>query len=345
MISLGITAVGGGVGQALLQTLNYSQLQWRTFGMDTRPLAPGLYWSDKSSLIPPVSNEETYIQKLLGIVEDQGLDMLAPGLDVELETLARHRSGFEERNCTVVVGDLEAVRLAHDKLALYKFCKARALPFVQSYTVEDALEVFVTDDLPVIVKPRKGKASKGVRLIQNLSELSALGKGEGLIVQEYLPSPKQRKKSHAQIRAVDQTGEWSIQFFVAPDGDILGHFISVNTLKEGIPWEIVTEANSDVLERARLIVEALIAKGLWGPINIQGRETDDGVVFFEANARFTGITGVRASMGYRELDAAAHLLLHGDKGRAKQSLSFNTDLVGTRHVEHTTISKRRVLKS
>ena len=345
MIALGITAVGGGVGQALLQTLNYSQLQWRTFGMDTRPLAPGLYWSDERSLIPSVSEEEAYVQKLLSIAEEYRLDMLTPGLDIELEVLARHQSKFVERDCVVVVAETDAVRLAHDKLALYNFCRERNLPFVQSCTIEEARDVFGTNDLPVIVKPRKGKASKGVRLVYSHNELSRLENGDELIVQEYLPSPKQRKKSHAQIRAVDQTGEWSIQFFVAPDGDILGHFISVNTLKEGIPWEIVTEANADVLERARLIVEALIAKGLWGPINIQGRETDDGVVFFEANARFTGITGVRASMGYRELDAAAHLLLHGDKGRAKQSLSFNTDLVGTRHVEHTTISKRRVLKS
>lgn len=344
MISLGLTAVGGGVGQALLQTINYSKLQWRTFGMDTRPLAPGLYWSDKSALIPPVSNEQSYIQRLLDTVEAQQLDMLAPGLDVELETLARHRDKFEKRNCTLVVAEVEAVRLAHDKLVLHDFCKESGLPFVQSYTVGDALNNIGADDFPVLVKPRRGKASKGVRLIHSFDELSELGVGEGLIVQEYLPSPNQRRATSSNVRALDQTGEWSIQFFVTPDGEIVGHFISVNTLKEGIPWEIVTEANGEVLEGAREIVEALIPMGLWGPINIQGRKTDHGVKFFEANARFTGITGVRASMGYRELDAAAYLLLHGDEKRAKESLQFDTGLVSTRHVDHTTIRKTRVLQ-
>ena len=343
MVYLGITAVGGGVGQALLQTINYSNLQWRTFGMDTRPLAPGLYWADNSALIPAVSNEQAYIQKLLDTVEEQQLDMLVPGLDVELETLARHRGKFEERNCTLVVAEVEAVHLAHDKLSLYKFCEEKGLPFVHSYTVGDALNMFGANDFPVLVKPRRGKASKGVRLIHSFDELSELGVGEGLIVQEYLPSPNQRRATSSDFRTIDQTGEWSIQFFVAPDGEILGHFISVNTLKEGIPWEIVTESNSEVLEKARSIVQALIAKGLWGPINIQGRETDGGVKFFEANARYTGITGVRASMGYRELDAAAYLLLHDDAKRAKESLQFDTGLVSTRHVEHTTIRKSRVL--
>lgn len=342
-MSVGVTAVGGGVGQAVLQSMNHSRLQWRTVGMDTRPLAPGLYWCDERYLISPVAQEEAYIQDLLGIVEREHLELLIPGLDVELEPLARHRGEFEERGCNVIVAAEEAVRLAHDKFALCEFCRQRHLPFVPTYTVEEAQRSVDTEDLPVIAKPRKGKASTGVRLVHSHEELQELPRDRGLIVQHYLPPPSQESPAGSPPESLNQSDEWSVQFFVDGNGDILGHFVSVNELKEGFPWEIVPQPNRTAVEEARAIVGALIEKGFYGPINIQGRETEEGFQFFEANTRFTGITGVRASMGYRELDAAVHALLLEDPDEARACLDFDTDFVATRHVEHTTLPKERVI--
>jgi nucleoside-diphosphate-sugar epimerase len=46
----------------------------------------------------------------------------------------------------------------------------------------------------------------------------------------------------------------------------------------------------------------LIELGLVGPINIQGRLTDTGFKIFEMNPRFTCITGLRALMGFNEVE-------------------------------------------
>jgi hypothetical protein len=47
-------------------------------------------------------------------------------------------------------------------------------------------------------------------------------------------------------------------------------------------------------------------------------------------------------MGYLELDAAVHALLLENNDEARACLSFYTDFVATRHVEHTTLPKERV---
>lgn len=194
----------------------------------------------------------------------------------------------------------------------------------------------------MIAKPRRGKASTGVRLLHTEEEVGRLPRNGGLVVQEYLSPPSREEPVDPNNSSIDQIDEWSVQFFVGPSGKILGHFVSINELKEGIPLKIVPRSNPEVLEGARAIVEDLAQNGLRGPINMQGRETEHGVRFFEANARFTGITAVRASMGYRELDAAVHAFLHECPDEARECLPFGTNLVGTRHVEHTTVPKSRV---
>jgi len=339
MIAAGVTGVGGGVGQAVLRSMEQGRFQWRTVGMDTRALAPGLYWCDHGYRVPPVTQEEAYVQKLCSIVEDEHLDVLIPGLDVELEPLARHRAAFEERGCTVVVASEDAVRLSYDKYALHAFCRERDLPFVPTYLVDEAVERLDAASFPVIAKPRRGKASTGVRLISDRGALEALPRGDDLIIQDYLPPPSQEAPSSGSL---DQIDEWSVQFFVDSGGDILGHFVSVNELKHGIPWEIVPRPNPEVVAEARTIVEALSKKGLRGPVNVQGRETEDGVSFFEVNARFTGLTGLRASMGYLELDAAVHAFLNGRTEEAATRLTFEPDCVGTGHVDYTTLPKTDV---
>jgi hypothetical protein len=76
-----------------------------------------------------------------------------------------------------------------------------------------------------------------------------------------------------------------------------------NTLEAGVPILVETVDPLDVavsLNRASTSLAALGAVGVW---NLQGRRTPDGGFrFFELNARPTGITGLRAHLGFNELD-------------------------------------------
>ena len=50
-----------------------------------------------------------------------------------------------------------------------------------------------------------------------------------------------------------------------------------------------------------------------GPINLQGRITPAGLMFFEMNPRFTGITGNRSQFGFNERSPCSRQFRHGVK--------------------------------
>ena len=111
MITVGITAVGGGVGQAVLRGISHGNLSIRTVGLDCRAMSAGLYWADVSYLVPSAAEEEPYIKKCLEICKRESVDVLIPGSDPELHPLACHRSSFIQKGCEVIVGDPKIVQL------------------------------------------------------------------------------------------------------------------------------------------------------------------------------------------------------------------------------------------
>ncbi|MHC4472415.1 MAG: NAD-dependent epimerase/dehydratase family protein [Planctomycetota bacterium] len=334
---MAVTAVGGGVGQAVLRALATTSLSVRTVGLDTRALAPGLFWADAAHLVPLAANEDAYLARLLEIVEREGVEALVPGLDAELRPLFANAGRLREAGCRLIGGGLRAVRLCRDKRELARFCRARDLPFARTFTMEEALEIGPELPFPLITKPRRGEASRDVLVVADAAELASLPDPGTRVVQ-----PDLREEGRAGSRLVEQRGEVSVQLMISPRGRILGSFASVHRLKQGVPWEVVPAPDSPALGAGLAVAEALIEEGLRGPLNLQGLETPEGVRFFEANARFTGITGVRHAMGYREVEAALRAFLLDDDAGARRCLVAARGLVATRHVEETVVSMESV---
>jgi len=138
-----------------------------------------------------------------------------------------------------------------------------------------------------------------------------------------------------------QVNEVSLQYYIDRNGRVAdGTFGSVNKLKHGVPVEVDPIFDARIEGDGRRFAQALADAGLRGPINLQGRDTPDGLVFFEANARFTGITMVRAEMGYREVDAAIRdLVLGQDEAAVEACLRPRRDVVGMRYPEQIVVPR------
>src|SRR5690606_29979366 len=70
--------------------------------------------------------------------------------------------------------------------------------------------------------------------------------------------------------------------------------------------------------------------------NIQGRITDKGLRLFEMNPRFTGITGLRAIMGFNEVEACIKSWLNINNNEAL-SLTLNDNRFGIRQTADKSI--------
>ncbi len=347
MVNIAVTSVGSGIGQAVLRSLALSEFDHSVTGLDARPYNSGIHWVQHARIVPEVRHRDAYRERLLSVVDEQRIDVLVPGLDNELPVLSALRAELAESGCTVLVSDEPVVRLSADKLAFANWAAERSLPFVTTVSLPEARDRPGDLDYPVVVKPRGGSASHGVRLVTSPDVLAALAGDDQWIVQPYL-EPRLLDGSRANLESaapdsIEQSHEISAQYVLGDGGAVLGAFVSLNWLKLGVPVRIEPLLDASWTDAGLHVAEQLGSLGARGPLNLQGRVTPDrGVQFFEMNARFTGITGVRALLGFREVEAAIHALHHADETRARSALKVVEPLVGFRHVGDMVVPRTRI---
>lgn len=346
---IAVTAVGGGVGQSVLRALRLSSLPLRTIGLDVNPWSTGLYTCDKGYTIPH-SHQPNFIERLLEILRQERVKVLIPGSDPEVTAISRARERFIASGIFPVTGSAEAVRLCRDKLAGYRFFKEHGIPFAKTVSASEATALANEVGFPLIVKPVSGSASRGIAIAFDKEQLKEQLKEGNKIVQEYLLPERWRKKRQELTRqdvyedgVLLQTEEISIQIVYDHQGNILGKFTSCNVLRDGVPMLIdpmtVPWAEAIASKMASLLAE----KGLVGPCNLQCKITEVGPVFFEMNPRFTGITAVRAAMGFNEVEAILRrVLLNQPLEEVKKRLKVPDNLVCSRYITEAVIPREEL---
>jgi carbamoylphosphate synthase large subunit len=347
--SIAVTAVGGGVGQSVLRALRLSSLPLRTIGFDANPWSAGLYTCDKGYTIPH-SSDPSFLDQLLGKLLKEKVKVLIPGSDPEVMVISRARERFLASGISPVTGSAEAVRLCRDKLAGYRFFEEHGIPFARTVPASEASALADEASFPLIVKPAAGSASRGIAIVFNKAQLDQELEDETKIVQEYLIPKSWQKKRHELTRqdvyedgVLLQTEEISIQIVYDHQANLLGKFTSCNVLRDGVPMLIdpmtVPQAEAIALKMASLLAE----KGLVGPCNLQCKITELGPIFFEMNPRFTGITAVRAAMGFNEVEAILRrALLNEPLDEVKKRLKLPDNLVCSRYITEAVIPRQNL---
>ncbi len=349
-MNVAITGVGGGVGQSVIRALRRSRLSPRLIGLDADPWAAGLYQCDESAIVPLASHEEDYIAALVRVATERRVDALIPGTDTEVPVIARHQESLRAVGCVPIVSATALIDAIQDKLACDAWFAAAGIPYARTVTGEE----FVAGcelQFPLIVKPRWGSGSVGAYVLADAADAARSRVTDRDVVQEYLV-PRSWMVTTAQPKdlmkgpRLRQQDEVSMQGLVSPDGEIVGLFASINDLRDGVPIRIRPTCDREILRFTQQTVEVLARAGHVGPCNLQGRITEQGLVLYEANARFTGITAVRAAMGWNECDAALRLFVLGESAaRVAPSLDYDEDLVCVRYITEELISKEAVDRS
>ena len=320
-IKVGITSIGSGVGQSIVDSCRLSRLPIKTFGYGMNPFAFGAYDCDVQRSLPSIYCSD-YIERLLECCSKDHLDILIPGHDDELLLLADNMQKFNTIGIYIPVPDRNVIELCRDKVLMSRTLSKITHTFVKSYSKTELIEAVERGEVayPLIAKPISGFASKGLLIINGVDDLTLVTNDH--VIQE-LVAPCIGDKNHAIFMTalekgqIAQVSEISLQVVTGKHGQELGRFASFNKLKNGVPIEIVPANVPEAWKAVDEFLPFLQKYGLRGPINIQGRMTNLGVLFFEMNARVTGITGLRALMGFNEVETviadAINLLGNGFK--------------------------------
>jgi len=341
--TIGISCIGSGVGQSVINSLRLSRLPLKTVGLGTNPFAYGAYDCDAYDYTKSIS-EKGYVDNLIKKCKEHNIDLVIPGLDDEALIFAQNADKFNSAGIKAIYADEELISICRDKEKMSLELNRVVDVFVKSYNKETLSDDIASGKVkfPFIAKPRSGFASKGVEIIRSVDDIVKIT--EDHIVQE-LAIPRIDDPnyvfymSHIAKNRNPQVSEVSIQIVYSPEAKLMGRMFSYNKLNNGIPIEIVPYDDDYIWSIVDKLTPVLLKMGLRGPLNIQGRLTENGLKLFEMNPRFTGITGLRALMGFNEVEACVKEWLDIDTGN--NQLQFNYNRFGIRQTADKSIPIER----
>ena len=343
-LCVGVTAAGGGIAQTVIDGLRACPFPVRIVGFELTARAKGLYDCDAAYRLPPAT-DPSYCERIMAVCRDEGIDLLIPGSDPELPVLAAISHRLKDIGCTVLSSPEACVRTLQDKKALHDAMVKHDVPFYRTVLVSEAIERPDAVTYPAIVKPRWGSASTGIRILvaasdwQSVAGALPVGQLDQWVVQPLGRPVWWDEATWRRVlarRSIDQQDQLAMQLFITRHGDVAGRMAWRATLKRGVVIGVEPLDVPAIWQAIETVEKALRSLGARGPVNIQGIWDGRNARFFEINPRFSGSTGVRALLGYREVEAAVrHFGLHESAQSIRNLLSPSTDRIGVRQMaEH-----------
>jgi carbamoyl-phosphate synthase large subunit len=271
-----VTGAGGPSGVSILLAMAAEPVTM--LAADVDPYAAGLYLvPSRRRAIVPRGDDPGFADALLDLCTREAVDLVVPTVDTELLPLARARSRYAEAGVGLVLASAQTLEVCLDKWLLAERC--REVVRVPATAVVDAAFVAAAWALPVIVKPRSGSGSRGIRLVERHEELEALERDGTLLVQEHLPGVEHSldvlARADGHVAAVVPRARLKIDSGIAVTG---------RTLHDD-------RLDAFAREVARLI-------GLTTVANVQVKEDTTGApALLEVNPRFPGTMPLTIASG------------------------------------------------
>lgn len=317
-IKILITSVGSLVGKNIIEALEFPTLPRRhlvyLIGTNSIVDSPNNYSCDKFYTVPNTSNPK-FISVIKDIIKNEEPDLILSGRDVDTEVVTKLMKSNPQLKGEVPYGELKSLSYGLNKWKTWLFTQKYKLPFSNTFVLNKSgglqeLKQFIEKyDYPLIAKPIKGFASKGIFFIRNWNQAEEYANKTGYMLQEYLGK---QCDLNEYFKLLDST---TPLFAEAPDiyhytchtvidrnGKINKFFITKNNHKNGATVAICRIKNIELENIAIKYAKAYINEGGYGPFGIQFRKDRYGKwKGQEINLRTNGNTYARLLMGQDDI--------------------------------------------
>lgn len=246
------------------------ELDINIIAVDMSKYSAGFQLVDEHCIVP-ASNDSGFIPEIKRICKEKDISVVIPIIDEELVVFAAEKEAFNDQlGIKILANDLEVVKRANNKEETAKFCDESGIIYPKT-TNAASLEVIegLVLDFPVIVKPRFGRGSIGIHIINNKKELENLSDDykKDAIVQEFI-----------------QGTEYTVDILASPDGEILQAIPRERiVVKSGQVFKGRTVKNLKLMNLAKEVAKNF---GINGPCNIQFIEKNNKFYLIEVNPKF-----------------------------------------------------------
>lgn len=287
---------------------------------DISPWSPAVHVADRARRVPR-SDAAGYVDTLLAICEADGVRLLVPTIDDELEVIAAARPRFAAVGVQVAVPTVDTVRICRDKAITSAYLASHGIAAPATWTAEtiDVERV----PLPLFIKPRCGRGSVGAYPVHTRDELRFfLGYVPDAIVQTYLHAP-----------------EYTVDLLCDFDGALLSVVPRERqVIRSGVTDRGCTVDDPRLIELARRCAGAFEFRGA---VNFQCRMVGETPVIFEINPRFSGGIQLTLAAGAPFADWLVELSMGGHVAprigaftRGLSMSSYETSLFFTQRPDH-----------
>jgi hypothetical protein len=317
-----LTSVGSLVGQNILDVLDYPGFSRRplmqVIGTNSLPEAACNFRCDRCYLVPP-SVTAGFSARLRDILLEESPDLILCCRDEDTYVLSQLKSRHPELPGALPLGSPQAALIGLDKWQAWLFARKHALPFAESFMPGQSgdgatLEAFCRRvGYPLISKPARGSASRGVCFIRHADDAGAMAQRPGYLFQEYLGDPQNLEAYFAILQGppplfaqFTNAGYHVCHTIIGPGGDIAPVVATENQTEHGhsISNQRILDPELDALTAD--YARAFFLEGGTGPFTVQLRRDRNGDwKALELNLRATGGTLARFLRGVDEL----HLII------------------------------------
>jgi carbamoyl-phosphate synthase large subunit len=311
-----LLSAGSLVGENIIDALGERCADLRLVATNTEAWAPSLMRVDRVQIAPSTARQPQALWTLIeALVVEERPVLAIPCRDDDVQWLAVHREALRALGVQTPVGSVAGAAPIADKWQSAVFSMAHGLPFAPSAPAdqpERVRELLNQVGWPLLVKPRAGFASGGVRILRCPAQLDAVLGDASLLVQQYLGSVEAQERYLADIERLGvplfnsfEEAKYSLQAFIGADGELLDHVVTRHSMNQGKSAKVELW-HEEVLDALLLRIAAAFSGIGWrGPLNAQCQQLPDGsFAIYEYNGRFTGATSARALLGYDEVGMA-----------------------------------------
>lgn len=290
-ITVLVTGVGAIIGQGIIKSLRGSRYSVRIVGVDRSNRSPGPYLCDAFHQKPPCEEDTPdYIAFWRDILKKECVDIVMPGLEVDMFFLDTQRQLFKELGVAVVINRSELIALSADKWKLGERLADIGLPNIPA-SIPENWEQAVSElgKPPLLLKPRSGNGSHGIARLDDERDFDywRAKSGDNWMLQRIVG---------------DDCNEFTVGVFGFGDGESIAPIIlkrrlsaAGNTLEAQVAHDPVIEEATEKLTKC--------FKPL-GPTNYQFRKEGDVAYLLEINPRFSSSNSLRTTFGFNEAEMA-----------------------------------------
>lgn len=280
-----VTGVGAIIGQGIVKSLRQSGFDVVIIGVD-RQITPFARSLCDLCVEKPKADEtdSVYLNFWMNLIVEQKVDLIIPGLEVDVFFLDQHRQQF--LNTRVVLNNTALIELAKDKWDTFQFLQQENFVAIPSLLPESWQECNAHFGAPpYILKPRAGNGSRGI--VELNDEIDFL----------YWTKKVKSPFLVQQKVGTDET-EYTAAAFGLGDGRSLVPIICRRKLS--VAGNTQYAEVCDEPEICELITRLSQLLRPLGPTNYQFRKHGEIWYLLEINPRISSSNSLRTAFGYNE---------------------------------------------